>query len=273
MTAPGGWRSNGMRTSIAGLFLLALGAAPLARAAPAPQRGPVLVELFTSQGCSSCPPAERFLGQLPALGFGRDKVIPLTFHVDYWDHLGWPDPFARPEWTARQARYARAGRLRPAGGRGAITGLYTPQMVVNGQTHLPGGQTDLALQELAAAGSRTRAVALALAAHVAGDQVRVGIDLPATGLPGTADWGVTVALIQKTARTRVLRGENGGETLDETALVRVLSPVLPLTGRHLETTLRRPDLLPWANAALVAFVQSAATGEVAAVAGLDVLAP
>ena len=84
---------------------------------------------------------------------------------------------------------------------------------------------------------------------------------------------MTVALVQKTARTQILHGENGGETLDETALVRVLSPGLPIPGRAVETTLPRPADLAWPNAGLVAFVQSAATGEVAAVAALDVLAP
>ncbi len=234
----------------------------------------MLVELFTSQGCSSCPPAERFLGQLPARGFGRDKVIPLTFHVDYWDHLGWPDPFASPQWTARQAWYARAaGSVQPAGTAG-ISGLYTPQMIVNGQTHFPGGQTDVALRELAAAGSRMRPVGLGLRAQVSRDEVRVTVDLPAgAALPAGADWRLNVALVQKTARTQVLHGENGGETLDETALVRVLSPPLSGDGRRVETSLRWPADLARANAGLVAFIQSDATGEVAAVAALDVLAP
>jgi len=258
-----------MRFAIPGLFFVALGCASAARAAPAAQGGPVLVELFTSQGCSSCPPAERLLGRLPARGFGRDRVIPLTFHVDYWDHLGWPDPFARPQWTARQSWYARPGRLRPAGGGTEISGLYTPQMVVNGQTHLAGGQTDAVLREIAAAGSRTRRAPLTLRARTSGDEVRVTVDLPAGGLPSGADWGLTVALVQKSARTRILHGENAGETLDETALVRELSRV-PVTGPRLETALRRPPDLPWTNAGLVAFVQSGATGEVAAVAALDV---
>ncbi|MES1209624.1 MAG: DUF1223 domain-containing protein [Pseudomonadota bacterium] len=260
-----------MRFLMAGLFLVALAGGEPARAAPG---GPVLVELFTSQGCSSCPPAERFLGQLAARGFGRDKVIPLTFHVDYWDHLGWRDPFARPEWTARQTWYARAGRLRPAGGRQEISGLYTPQMIVNGQTHFPGGQTDVALRELAAAAGRMRGAVLGLRAQVSGDSVRVAVDLPgAGGLPRPADWRLTVALVQKTARTQILHGENGGETLDETALVRALSPALAVTDRGVETSLRRPADLAWPNAGLVAFLQSAATGEVAAVAALDVLGP
>jgi hypothetical protein len=260
-----------MRFATPALFLMALGYAPAATAAPA---GPVLVELFTSQGCSSCPPAERFLGELPARGFGREKVIPLTFHVDYWDHLGWPDPFASAQWTARQAWYARSGRLRPAGGHARISGLYTPQMIVNGQTHFPGGQTDVALRELPAAGSRMRPVRLNLRAQVSRDDVRVTIDLAASaGLPPTGEWRVNVVLVQKTARTRVLHGENGGETLDETALVRVLSPPLPVAGRRAETSLRWPPDLARANAGLVAFIQSDATGEVAAVAALDVLAP
>ncbi|HVT06829.1 MAG TPA: DUF1223 domain-containing protein [Polyangia bacterium] len=262
-----------MRIAIAGLLLLALGGASPARAAPGDQGGPVLVELFTSQGCSSCPPAERLLGQLPARGFGRDKVIPLTFHVDYWDHLGWPDPFARPQWTARQSWYARSGRLRPAGGGAEISGLYTPQMVVNGQTHLAGGQAEAALRAIAAAGSRMRRVPLTLRARASGDEVRATVDLAAGGPAGAGDWRVTVALVQKSAQTRVLHGENAGETLQETALVRELSPALPATGPRLEATFRRPRDLAWTNAALVAFVQSAATGEVAGVADLEVLGP
>lgn len=80
---------------------------------------PVVVELFTSQGCSSCPAADAMLSALA----GRPDVLPLSFHVDYWDYLGWVDSFARPEYTARQERYARA-----AGERS----VYTPQMIVDG---------------------------------------------------------------------------------------------------------------------------------------------
>ncbi|RJL06356.1 DUF1223 domain-containing protein [Paracoccus aestuarii] len=95
------------------------------------QASPVVVELFTSQGCSSCPPADAMLTMLA----GQGDVLALSYHVDYWDYLGWPDSFARPEFTARQHDYARA-----AGERA----VYTPQMIVDGQdTALSPGPAEL----------------------------------------------------------------------------------------------------------------------------------
>ncbi len=98
-------------------------AGPTVQPAAASSGPAVLVELFTSQGCSSCPPADRLLGALPGEVDGV-QVLPLAFHVDYWDDLGWRDPFSSAEWTARQNRYAHAL------GAGRI---YTPQLVVHGQ--------------------------------------------------------------------------------------------------------------------------------------------
>ncbi|PCJ09392.1 MAG: DUF1223 domain-containing protein [Rhodobacteraceae bacterium] len=89
------------------------------------QSGPVVVELFTSQGCSSCPPADALLHRLA----GRDDVLPLALHVDYWDYIGWKDQFANPAHTLRQKGYAHAG------GR---TMIYTPQMVIMGQDDVVG---------------------------------------------------------------------------------------------------------------------------------------
>lgn len=86
------------------------------------QGSPIIVELFTSQGCSSCPPADRFLTELAARE--EFEIIPLSFHVDYWNYIGWTDPFSSPAWSDRQRHYARSF----GGNR-----VYTPQMVVNGR--------------------------------------------------------------------------------------------------------------------------------------------
>jgi hypothetical protein len=258
-----------------------LGGAKAALGAPPAADRPVLVELYTSQGCSSCPPADRFVHELPARGLGRDKVVALTFHVDYWDHLGWADPFATPSFTARQGWYADSGRLRAPDGARAISGVYTPQMIVAGQVHFPGGQSEVALHQIAAAAGRPRPVTatLSLDATVATganvDQqvatVRVRV-AGADALDRTEDWRVTGALVQKTAETHVHRGENSGETLEEASVVRTLSPRLPLPpngGAEVVLTLRKPADLPWRNTALVAFVQSEKTRAVAAVAEID----
>lgn len=107
------------------LTAAAIASLTLAAALPAYAGGPVVVELFTSQGCSSCPPADALLGELTK----RDDVIALSLHVDYWDYLGWVDEFADPAYTARQRGYARATNS---------SMIYTPQMVIAGQDQIVG---------------------------------------------------------------------------------------------------------------------------------------
>lgn len=107
------------------LTTAAVAALMLAPALPAVAGGPVVVELFTSQGCSSCPPADAILGELA----GRDDVIALSMHVDYWDYLGWADVFAKPAHTERQRGYAHAAHS---------TMVYTPQMVIGGRDQVVG---------------------------------------------------------------------------------------------------------------------------------------
>jgi hypothetical protein len=256
-------------------ILSLLGGARAARGAPPAADRPVLVELYTSQGCSSCPPADRFVHELPARGLGRDKVVALTFHVDYWDHLGWADPFATPSFTARQGWYADSGRLRAPDGARAISGVYTPQMIVAGQVHFPGGQSEVALQQIAAAAGRPSAATatLSLGATVEGEVATVRVRVARTdALDRAEDWRVTGALVQKTAETHVHRGENSGETLEEASVVRTLSPRLPLPPNgvaEVVLTLRKPADLAWRDAALVAFVQSEKTRAVAATAEID----
>ena len=266
-----------MNSGILVAILSLWGCAKVALAAPPPGSRPVLVELYTSQGCSSCPPADRFVLELPARGLGPDKVVALTFHVDYWDHLGWADPFAMPSFTARQAWYADSGRLRAPDSARAIAGIYTPQMIVAGQVHFPGGQTDVALRQIAAADGRLAATAkLSLETTVATVDpqvatVRIRV-VGADALDRAQDWRVTGALVQKAAKTHVHRGENSGEMLQEASVVRALSPRLPLPAggvAEVVLTLRKPAELAWQNVALVAFVQSEKTRAVAAVAEID----
>src|ERR1700681_1033381 len=97
----------------------------------APGRGPVVVELFTSQGCSSCPPADRLLSRLQGDSRTAGTVIPLAFHVDYWNRLGWSDPFSSAAWSERQMTYAKALHSNR---------IYTPQLVVGGRAECVGSE-------------------------------------------------------------------------------------------------------------------------------------
>jgi hypothetical protein len=228
----------------------------------------VLVELFTSQGCSSCPAADAFVRDLPTLGLTRDKVVPLTFHVDYWDGLGWKDRFAMPELTARQEWYARDVRPRPPAGESGISGLYTPQMVVDGRVHLSGGRRSQAVHEMERAAERPAGFDLTPRLSVHGDVVDVQLEVVnrVSGDPGP-DWRAQVALTAKRARTTVARGENAGSTLEEASVVRALSEraAIPSGGTTpVRVHLSKPADLPWSDVDVVAFVQSDRTGEVGA---------
>jgi len=259
-----------MWTRIVPLALFALGATSSqpAHAAAASWRRVVLLELFTSQGCSSCPAAEAFVRDFPALGLTRDKVVPLTFHVDYWDGLGWKDRFAQPEFTARQEWYARDVRLRPPGGEAGLSGLYTPQMVVDGRVHLSGTRRSQAVHEMKRAAELPASFDLIPRLSVHGDAIEVQVEVidRMSGSPGP-NWRAQVALTAKRARTTVARGENAGSTLEEAAVVRALSDrvAIPYGGSApVRVRLTKPADVPWSDLDVVAFVQSDRTGEVGA---------
>jgi hypothetical protein len=175
-------------------------------------RVPVLVELFTSEGCSSCPPADatliRLLRDQPIAGV---RIIALSEHVDYWDDLGWRDPFSSPSFTRRQEAYAR--RL-PSGG------VYTPQLVVGGAVHLVGSEESAARAAIVAAAIDPGGE---VSARVAPGTEGV-LEVAARWAPGI-EAEVLVALVQDRAISQVKRGENAGRTLEHVAVARVVSSV------------------------------------------------
>jgi hypothetical protein len=262
-----------MRTRIlAVLAAVGAGCSSTASGAPAPWRHPVLVELYTSQGCSACPPADTFVRQLPTLGFGREKVVPLTFHVDYWDRLGWKDPFANRAFTDRQEWYARSSKLRSPDGASGLDGLYTPQMIVDGTVQFSGQRRQTAVQEMEAAAARSPAFELTARGAAKGSTVELTVESTPVGDAGRdRDWRLVAALTARKAETAVRRGENAGETLEEAAVVRTLSERIVMPTRRGSTRLQlsKPEDLAWSGVEVVVFAQSESTREIGAVRFLE----
>ncbi|MBO9471956.1 DUF1223 domain-containing protein [Shimia sp. R10_1] len=178
----------------------------------AAQESPVVVELYTSQGCSSCPPADAYLREQLA---GREDVIALALHVDYWDYIGWKDEFANPAFTQRQHSYARA-----AGHRS----VYTPQMIVNGQDHV--------------VGAHPNKVERLIEAHKAAPEL---VDLQVTRNGGTVSiaastelstpMNVHVVRYRPAEKVSIKRGENAGKVFSYANIVDDWQNVRRWTGR------------------------------------------
>lgn len=219
-----------------------------------------LVELFTSEGCSSCPPADAVLRDVAvAVAHGartasRD-VYALSFHVDYWNELGWPDRFSQGAFTARQRAYADARHERS---------VYTPQMIVNGREELNGGDAAGARRAIDRA-LHAEPSRVALAAAVAGPGERgsdvVAVRFSTTGAPPDAI--LYVALVEPFATSRVTRGENAGKTLDHANVVRALDAA-PLAAPSGVRALALPRDVPRESLEVVAWVQVPATMQVLA---------
>jgi hypothetical protein len=175
--------------------------------AGAGEKPPVVVELYTSQGCSSCPPAEAFMRELAK----RDDVIGLEFHVDYWDYIGWKDMFADPSFTKRQKRYVNALGARYA---------YTPQMVIGGNVHAVGSERDTVEQHIRAA-QRTLREEPPITLRREGETLV--IEIGEAKVSGTYD--ITFVTFDKPHTTKVRRGENRGQTLVNANVVRELAVV------------------------------------------------
>jgi hypothetical protein len=228
---------------------------PLALAADRPA---VIVELFTSEGCSSCPTAERMLARLeqtqPVPGA---QVVAIEEHVDYWNQLGWTDPFSSPQYRARQNDYAVAFHA---------SNIYTPQMVVNGQTAFVGSDMARAYHEIgAAAQTATTSVDLGAGPN-SRDPDLLDLSIQVTNSK-TAKWrdsNVYLAVTENGLMTFVQRGENGGRTLRHSSVARsfgIIGRVNPqgASGGQLVSTLRLPREWKRENLRAVVFVQERET--------------
>ncbi|HEX6125164.1 MAG TPA: DUF1223 domain-containing protein [Pyrinomonadaceae bacterium] len=170
-------------------------------------RQPVLVELFTSEGCSSCPPADRNLAFLESQQpVAKAEIITLAFHVDYWDRLGWKDRFSSPLYSRRQEIYSQVFKL---------NSNYTPQMVVDGRAEFVGSDSGRASKEVQNAVDSAKA-----RIEISAQEGRLTVKV--VGVPRHMDATVYAAIAEDGIRTRVERGENSGKTLEHVSVVREL---------------------------------------------------
>ena len=205
-----------------------------------------LVELFTSEGCSSCPPADRNLTRIAYAARDDDRrVIALSFHVDYWNYIGWTDPFSSVEYSERQRRYAK--RLG--------SGVYTPQMVVGGREHFLGSSGDKADAAILRALTRPASHGIAL---VSTDGQRVAFEV--TG--PTTDASIYVAVAQGASGIKVQTGENAGRSLSHVNVVRSLSSERARVPARGQLALKVPVDVDRASAMVVGWVEDAKTGHV-----------
>ncbi|MBL1434858.1 MAG: DUF1223 domain-containing protein [Rhodobacteraceae bacterium] len=181
---------------------LFLGAALLLAPVVANAENPVVVELYTSQGCSSCPPADRLLASLAT----HDNIIALAFHVDYWDYLGWADDFAKPEYSNRQRLYARAWNERS---------VYTPQMVVQGVHYMVGSRNDEIQRQI------MQAEEIAPKVQVTARNEGRGISIRMEALSGaTLEADIFLVRFSESETVVIERGENAGRTIDYINIVK-----------------------------------------------------
>jgi hypothetical protein len=188
-------------------------------------RTPVLVELFTSEGCSSCPPADAYLQKLDRQPIAGEEIIVLSEHVDYWNHIGWTDPYSARFYSDRQGGYAS---------RFGLDSVYTPQMVVDGTSEFTGSDQALAEKALSKALRAPKiAVRLSSVSLGAADTLQAHLEAgalqPSFGLL-KADVYVVVALNR--AESQVAHGENAGRRLTHTAVVRSIVKVGTLPQGH-----------------------------------------
>lgn len=176
-----------------------------------------VVELFTSQGCSSCPAADRLLTKtLDASRSKGQKVIALSFHVDYWNRLGWADPFSDKAYTKRQSQYARAFGL---------SSMYTPQMVVNGKKQFVGSNETNLKTALSQASRQNAEACFTQLSATMGNNNLVKVDYVLAGK--YQDSKVNFALVSDRETTAIKRGENGGRTLSSDNVVRQFLTIAP----------------------------------------------
>jgi hypothetical protein len=218
---------------------------------------PVLVELFTSEGCSSCPPADALLERMDRLQpVPGAQLVVLSEHVDYWNHLGWSDPYSSSFFSQRQSAYAHALGL---------SSVYTPQLIVDGTTELSGNGQKISQTLNAAAAAPKVPVRLNVIRDEPASPPVLRAHVEANGAAAKHDADVFIALALNHAESQVLRGENGGRRLTHVAVVQSLTKIGRLEkGKSFRRDLQlklSPGADP-ANLRVIAFVQEPGPGKV-----------
>ncbi|WP_298740646.1 thioredoxin family protein [uncultured Chitinophaga sp.] len=213
--------------------------------------GFAVVELFTSEGCSSCPPADRFFETLQRDNANKQLFL-LAFHVDYWDHQGWKDRFSDAAYSNRQAQYAQWMNLRT---------IYTPQVVVNGASEHVGSNTGAILQAITAGLEEQASGTLTLHAQQEGNKLAVTYQQSGNA----ADAELVLALVQRATQSNVKAGENAGRKLTHVQVVRRMVH-FPLSAAKKNSHIQLPDDFSDNGWELIGFVQDNASGHITAAA-------
>jgi hypothetical protein len=212
-----------------------------------------VVELFTSQGCSSCPPADATLGQLVAQG---DMVV-LSYHVDYWNYLGWADTLSSKENTERQYGYAKTMHR---------SGVYTPQAVINGRDHVKGGDLAAINSKVESLQQSGQGLAVPVTATMRGDEIEIEIG------EGKGEADVVVAYFTKKEQVEVTKGENSGKNMEYWHSVNDVQSVGMWNGKSMTLTLPGKNMGKSKKDGCAILLQtSGPNGEPAAILGATVL--
>lgn len=215
-----------------------------------------LVELYTSEGCSSCPPADRWLSGLAANGFTADQVVPLALHVDYWNYLGWSDPFSQAQFSARQRELARLQRQRV---------VYTPQVTLQGEDYRGWGNATRFAEAVRAINARPARAELKLSLTASQTSMALALNGAVGDTSARRGAQVFIALYENQLSTQVPAGENAGRTLRHDHVVRVWFGPFQVGGDGRIDLTRQAALgKEWNlnHLGVAAFVQDAGSGDV-----------
>jgi len=213
--------------------------AVLAMRDKSPGDGFAVIELFTSEGCSSCPPADALLAKL--VKEGQPRVFPLAFHVDYWNTDQWKDVYSDPRFSRRQEGYAKASGTHD---------VYTPQMIVNGGKGFVGSDEQVARDQINASLKQKPTVNLSLTAKLEDKSLTIDckVDAPAVGKT------LNVALVERGIRRKIAGGENAGRSLAHENVVRAFDTIR-LTSPHTTVKLTLPDDAASRECSVIGYVQ------------------
>jgi hypothetical protein len=211
-------------------------------------KGFAVIELFTSEGCSSCPPADAVVAKIEKESAGKPIYI-LAFHVDYWNRLGWKDGFSSAAYSQRQNQYARWLNL---------SSVYTPQIVVNGRTEFVGSEEGTLRNAIKTNLAKNAATQIELN-DITINQNKAQLRYQAQGK--TVNSILLLAIVQKSAITKVQRGENEGRTLSHVQIVRGIESI-SLKNDKGSASIELPKGFDAHGAEIIAFVQNTADGEI-----------